>query len=284
MQDLVAEYGGALPASGDLLAWLDDFSAEHWDFRKALGVERHQVTAPSFTPARHDLVLNAAGALGFIESVPPRLTEYDHLLVLGGLARTCLQRAEHAARILADGVAVPDVTGLGSFRPLGDAEQELLPGGAGYEVDALEAGFRKEFAASTSERRSSAGAASFESWTVHRLRGRRDLRLRVLAAPSSEPGVRRANTADTYRFWAREAEVRAGARVLVVTSPIYVPFQHCDAIRTLAVPYDCQVETVGLDVSRATLPQAAGATGADRYLQEIRSAIRSMRRLQADAG
>ncbi|MGX6603382.1 hypothetical protein ACWKSP_14760 [Micromonosporaceae bacterium Da 78-11] len=49
MRDLVAAFGGTLPdlGAGALLAWLDDFSAEHWDFRSARQVERHHVVAPS---------------------------------------------------------------------------------------------------------------------------------------------------------------------------------------------------------------------------------------------
>ena len=41
--------------------------------------------------------------------------------------------------------------------------------------------------------------------------------------------------------------------MLLVTSTIYVPAQHCDAVRVLALPRGCTVETVGFDVSSATL-------------------------------
>ncbi|MEV6343689.1 hypothetical protein [Actinoplanes sp. NPDC051851] len=258
LRDLVAEYGARPPSeapAGELLDWLADFSAAHWDFRRIGHVERHQVTAPAFTPARRALIERVATALGFVTAVPPREDAYDHLLVLGGLARTCLQRAEFAGRLITErGLRVPEVTGLGSLRPLGPEETATLPAGAEHEVDALDAAFRAH------------------------LDG---VRFRALAAPSSEPGVRRANTADTYHFWAERARLGVGDRVLVVTSPIFVPFQHCDALRTLAVPYRCTIETVGLDAARATLPTPPEATGPDRYLQEIRSAILSLRRLFA---
>ena len=71
--------------------------------------------------------------------------------------------------------------------------------------------------------------------------------------------------------------------MLLVTAPIYVPFQHCDALRTLAVPYGCAIETVGVDpglADLARLPEPTLSPG--RYLQEIRSAIRSMRALHTE--
>ncbi|MEV1146831.1 hypothetical protein [Micromonospora sp. NPDC049799] len=106
--------------------------------------------------------------------------------------------------------------------------------------------------------------------------------VRVLAAPSSEPEHRRAHTADTQRFWAGHVRLSPGDEVLCVTAPIYVPFQHCDALRTLALPYGCGVETVGVDPALpdvAVLPEPTLTPG--RYLQEIRSAIRSTRALLA---
>ncbi|MCI4061548.1 hypothetical protein MRQ36_02750 [Micromonospora sp. R77] len=65
-----------------------------------------------------------------------------------------------------------------------------------------------------------------------------------------------------------------------MTAPIYVPFQHCDALRTLAVPYGCGIDTVGVDPASAApagIPEPTLTPG--RYLQEIRSAIRAMRAL-----
>jgi hypothetical protein len=66
----------------------------------------------------------------------------------------------------------------------------------------------------------------------------------------------------------------------MVTAPIYVPFQHCDALRTLALPYGCGIDTVGVDPTAPWLrafPEPAPTPG--RHLQEIRSAIRSLRAL-----
>ncbi len=288
MTALVTAYGGTLPelGTGDLLAWLDDFSGEHWDFRKRGNVERDQVQAPTFEADTAALILAAATALNLVDAAHPPHAKYDHLLVLGGLGRACLQRTEYAARLVRDGaVSVPEVAALGSFRPLTGAET-ALPGldGGGYEVDAMDVGIRSGFGFGKPvlrEASTDTAGANHSSWEVrtHREPGLPDVH--VLAAPSSEPAGRRANTPDTYEFWARRVSLSPADRILVVTSPIYVPFQHCDAIRMLAMRHGCGIDTIGFDPARASVPLAPGATNPDRYLQEIRSGILSMRRLHA---
>ena len=150
-------------------------------------------------------------------------------------------------------------------------------------MDALDAGVRAAFGVSApSEETGEEADHPHRAWSS-RTYGPAGLPpVRVLAAPSSEPDRRRAHTADTQRFWAEHVRLRAGDPVLMVTAPIYVPFQHCDALRTLAVPYGCGIDTVGVDPALATparVPEPTLTPG--RYLQEIRSAIRSMRALHA---
>ena len=285
MRALVAAYGGALPDGGvdEVLAWLAAFSAEHWDFRRHGNVERDQVVAPDFTAERAELIRAAAAALHLADTAEPPHAAYDHLLVLGGLGRSCLQRTEYAAHLVRRVVAVPEVTALGSFRPLNAAETALPPlAGAAHEVDAMDAGVRAAFGFGGPVRREgSAGDVTHGSWAVRTYRADGLPEVHVLAAPSSAPARRRANTADTYAFWARRVDLRATDRVLVVTSPIYVPFQHCDAIRMLALRHGCGIDTVGFDPALVTVPPAPSAAGPDRYLQEIRSAVLSMRALRS---
>ncbi|MDQ0366168.1 hypothetical protein [Catenuloplanes indicus] len=275
MRALVAAFGGRLPdaGAGDLLDWLDDFSAVHWDFRRGRA-ERYEVPPPAFDDATAGLVMDAATALRLVTPVPPLLPAYDHVLVPGGLGRACLQRTHYAAFLLGDrdtGVTAPEVTALGSFRPLTAAER-ALPGlaGAHDEMDAMHAGIRRAFGVTACV------PEEVPDGAVHHYTGA-GRGVHVLAAPSSEPELRRANTADTYRFWAERVRLRPDDRVLIVTSPIYVPFQHCEAIRMLG----CRIDTVGFDVTRSTALPPVGPTAPDRYLQEIRSTVRSMRALLA---
>jgi hypothetical protein len=284
MRALVAEFGGVLPDRpvDRLLTWLDDFSDQHWNFRKRGNVERDQVKAPEFTAETAALIGAAAASLHLVDPDRPSRTEYDHVLVLGGLGRACLQRTEYAAQLILQGAtSAPELAALGSFRPLTDAEKALPGlGTSRYEADAMDVGVRLGFGFEAPVgREASDDDATPRSWEVRTYRAEGSPEVHVLAAPSSEPDRRRANTADTYEFWARRVSLRATDRVLVVTSPIYVPFQHSDAIRMLALPFGCAIDTIGFDPARSTVALAPGATNPDRYLQEIRSGIVSMRHL-----
>ncbi|MBM0234439.1 hypothetical protein JNW91_22930 [Micromonospora sp. STR1_7] len=286
LRGLVRHFGGDWPA-GDVtqvLRFLDDFSARHWDFRQ--GRERPEAREPTFDAPTTDLVLDAAAALGMVRSAPPARPAYAHLVVLGGLAHACVRRVAYAAHLLRAGLAVDgEVAVLGSFRPLSEWERETLAD-AGLpaddtEVDVLDTAVRRAFGVAAPAERDGVDAGHpHHSWSSRTYRPAGLPPVRVLAAPSSEPDRRRAHTADTQRFWAGHVRLAPGDEVLMVTAPIYVPFQHCDALRTLARPYGCGIDTVGVDpalTDPAVLPEQTLTPG--RYLQEIRSAIRSMRAL-----
>jgi hypothetical protein len=292
LRDLVAAFGGTVPGRlplDELLAWLDDFSAVHWDFRRRHGAaERDEIGEVVLPPAAAEVVGAAATALGLVDPAAVPARRYDHLLVLGGLARSCLHRTAYAAYLVNSGlVEVGEVAALGSFRPLRPAETAGLdlPAAAelGYEVDAMDLGIRLGFGyPGPTEERASTGPITHHSWAVRGYHPPSGPPVRVLAAPSSEPATRRAHTSDTYHFWAEEVRPAPGDRVLVLTNQIYVPFQHCDAVRSLRLGYGCGVDTVGLDPARLWPDRAvatAGRYAAHQYLQEIRSAIRSMRGL-----
>ncbi|TWH65457.1 hypothetical protein JD77_00394 [Micromonospora olivasterospora] len=286
LRALVAHFGGDWPP-GDLatvLARLDDFSARHWDFRG--GRERPDAREPALDDGTVRLVLDAAAALGLVRPAPPARPAYAHLVVLGGLARACLRRVSYAGHLLRAGTRVAgEVAVLGSFRPLSEWEQRTLADAGlapcATEVDALDAAVRLAFRmTAASEEDGHDGGHPHHSWSARTYRPAGLPPVRVLAAPSSEPDRRRAHTADTQRFWAEHVRLSPGDPVLLVTAPIYVPFQHCDALRTLALPYGCGIETVGVDPAvpdLTRLPEPTLSPG--RYLQEIRSAIRAMRAL-----
>ncbi|ATO18170.1 hypothetical protein CO540_29555 [Micromonospora sp. WMMA2032] len=287
LRGLVARFGGDWPA-GDLtavLAGLDVFSARRWDFRQ--GRERPDAREPAFDPGTAGLVLAAATALGLVRATPPARSGYAHLLVLGGLAHACLRRTAYAALLARTARVAGEVAVLGSFRPLSPAESAMLAGagvpGCATEVDVLDAGVRLAFGVDEPAREGGGPADHpHRAWSSRTYRPAGLPPVRVLAAPSSEPERRRAHTADTQRFWAEHVRLRAGDPVLMVTAPIYVPFQHCDALRTLAVPYGCGIETVGVDpAASAPVPVPEPTLTPGRYLQEIRSALRSMRALHA---
>ncbi|RRS02235.1 hypothetical protein EIW28_03215 [Glycomyces terrestris] len=287
MAALLRRYGGSLPGAGTAtdLAYLEAFSAVHWDFRA--GRERHETAPQPLDPEQELAVIEAAIALGLGPELKPRLDHYTHVLVLGGLVGSCLFRTRFAAELLASGITADNVTGVGGFRPLNEADLEsaALSGlhcGA-FEVDAIEASLKRAFGIEGEPRVDAGGDPHREpgrSWKVATYDAG-PVTVRAVAAPSSMPDRRRADTVDTCRFWADEvADLAPGDSVLVVTSAPYTAFQHCDAIAHMGLPYGCAIDTVGVDPAALPEPHFQKRHTASGYLQEIRSAIRSMRRLQ----
>lgn len=84
-----------------------------------------------------------------------------------------------------------------------------------------------------------------------------------------------ANTADGYAGWASlVATPQPGERVLVVTTDLFVPFQHCDAVRLLGLAHGCEIDTVGF--APIDYPQWLPPYSTTHLLMEVRSAILSM--------
>ena len=267
---LVSAFGGTpAPAAplDDYLAWLDDFAARHWDFRA--GRERHDTAAADLSTDLRIKVEAAARWLGMTPVSAPPAGLYDHVLILGGSAASCRQRALFAAALLDGDVTAGNVAGLASLRPL--SRQELPSEAERTEVDAMRAAVVAAMDLPEPTFHEATDQWSVTGWQPREHRAG----VTVLAAPSSEPTVRRANTADTYHFWADRAAPRPGERILLVTTAIFVPFRHCDAVRMLGLALGCTVDTVGLDSS------TVGPAGLHRtytpsmHLQEIRSVIRS---------
>lgn len=280
MTALLAEFGERPPDGepGAVLAALDRFSEQRWDYRK--GLERHQAVAEAFPAATDEVIHAAAAALGLAGRRLPPGREYDHVLVLGGGVRTMLARSEHAATVLNDGVRAGTIAGLGSTRPLSGQEEIARQAGlrpCPTEGDAVDEALRRAFRlGEPGDRRSGAlGPDPGQAWW---LRSYPDASppVHVLAAPSTRPG-QRANTADTYTGWAQLVQPDpAGARLLLVTTDLFVPFQHADAVRLLGVPYGCSIDTVGFPTADNAWVPAARTF---EILQEVRSAIRSVRAL-----
>ena len=289
IDDLVGAFGGAT-ATGSPEARLDAleiFSVAHWDFRG--GRERNEAGPVKFEDDVASLVLEAAEALGLRSSTRPRRERYDHVLVLGGLVRACLLRSRYAGELVTSGViSSPEVTALGAYRPLKGDELDMLAQldlhGVVDEVGAMRAGLVRAFDlhGDPHERRVESdaefGDSLVQEWTIPTGLAR------LVVAPSPEPEKRRANTPDTYSWWADEvAQLGPGASILVVTSSIYVPYQNAGAVERLGLPYHVSVETVGLDFTSFEHGVLRQDFGPQQYLQEIHSAIRGAKNLRAAA-
>lgn len=291
MRAVVSEFAGDSPFDwkpdlAERLQGLDEFSAR-WDTRK--GKERDLAEDLPLTGDQEDLVLSAARALGFRASRPPLYREYDHVMLLGGLFRACITRPAHAANLLREGVVTTtSVVALGGFRPFGEQETQLAIAcgfpGLTEEFEALDAGTRRAF--DLPEPISEAGETFDDpgsSWGVREYDEPSGTRVRVAAAPSSEPKARRANTADSYGWFATKlAQLERGSRILAVTTAIYVPAQQAAALRMLNLEFGVDVDTVGIEPGDV-VPELAQPFTPTKYLLEIRSTIRALRDLHAQA-
>jgi hypothetical protein len=251
-----------------------------WDFRK--NRERNFIEG---TPAvvngkliPDDLVIAAARALGLVDSTPVTGRTFSHLVVLSGLTRACVNRTHYAAELLRGGVNVGSVAVLGAHRKLGGAEPEqardLGLGKLRDEAEVIVAATRRAFGldgpATVEEPDPTPSPEVAERFHAAGARYRWPS-VEVVIAPSSRPAVRRADTTDQLQYWARLAGLGGGHEVLLVTTQIYVPYQHMDAVRVLGLERGCGVYSCGVDAASSLLP--ARAFGGRDYLQEIRSAL-----------
>lgn len=262
----------------DLLQALDQFS-QCWDFRQ--GRERQDSCIPPAAdqpPAA--LVATAASSLGFRDGAGPTERTYTHMLVLGGLAHSCLARAAHAARLRRDGIRADSISALAGLRPLSHEEHELLRA-TGQSPQACEF----DLLAAALEQSLMLGAPT----TKLNRRGDGEIAWVHREYPAAEPAAvvigagfrsshRRATTPDTFELWLNTASIGATDRVLVITTDPYVPYQGAVAIRLIGLPTGAEVETIGLPPGFYD-PRLGRPLHPHAVLQEIRSTIRAFRSL-----
>jgi hypothetical protein len=286
LASLVEAFGGSVPQgpADEVLGWLDRFS-EVWDYRQQRR-ERNEVVAPEFDDETTALVDAAARELGLQDTAPPARRDYDHVVILGGLARGCVARPLHAAALLREGtLRTRLVTALSGFRPSNDGDDaiaELLAiRGAKAEFDFMDWGVRYAFGlAEPDEIRGEGREGEKSRWRVHRYDADEGPPVQVVAAPAPAHKPR-ADTADTCRWLAtRWQTFEAGESMLIVTTLHYRLFQLADVIREIGRPFGLTVDGIGIAPGDAD-PRLAWMPTTEAYLQETRSSIRALRSLLA---
>ncbi|HEV2640318.1 MAG TPA: hypothetical protein VGX23_34615 [Actinocrinis sp.] len=285
----------APPDRRDLLTRIDRLYAftDRWDVRQ--GRERNLVGDLELTPSQRDLAKSAGEALGLRGPEILRFDHYDHVLMLGGLIRACLARPATAALLLRPGtvpgrtITAGTITALGGHRPFaGDEFDQATREGLAdvtEEYQAQDAGTRRAFGLgepSAVEHHDSdlpGGTWGIRTYQWQPPHGGPAVPVRVVAAPSSEPGLRRANTPDSYAFFAaRIADLAPGAKLLLLSTAIHVLPQHLAALRMLGLPYRAQIDTVSARAGSVPGMPLANFTPT-KYLLEIRSTIRILQQL-----
>ena len=292
---LVEGFAGSVPEGlgvYDLAKWFLDFS-DTWDFRgrqkqafdgKVGEGVRWLLSSDDLADEQKQAALSAGLALGLMGNDTPALESYDYIWVLGGAKLSCLLRSRLARQTAENAGALPKaVVMLASMRPIGDGEREATDTyapGAGTEFDLFAAAAKIEFGVDddfTEERYDDSDNAN-NSWNVRKYLAN-GFDLYIIAAPSSEPEKRRANSADTYEFFFDYFKAEEGAEILLATSQIYVPYQHMEAVRTIAIPHRINFDTIGF------VPEwggdLQGMNEPSNYLQEIRSTIQAIDRFLA---
>lgn len=272
LRKLVEAFDGTWP-DGDLetmVAQLVKFS-EVWDYRggtqSRLMFHEDQGEVDPF----EDLTYEAADELGLMNPKPPSDDTYDYLLILGGLATGVEPRVKYAAKLIDEGLTIRrQIAGLGSYRELHEKElpisRRYAPGGR-CEIDHLAGMMARLFEGKANLDQPAVGGPTDTAavWKIPPLRPDvADLVAYAAVGPEGRP----ANTGETYNLFLEVSEVQLHQTALLVTSPIYVPYQHFDAIRVLGAR-GLVVETVGLMTEAPRLhPPTA-------YRQEVRSALRA---------
>jgi hypothetical protein len=270
------------------LQWLSEFS-RCWDFRniqknaediktgeKARWLVKEEVLSEPQTAA----TMKAATKMGLVDSTQSVNKQYDSILVLGGARMSCLYRMKYARELCeSHGVNAKEIVGLTGMRPISETERsatDTYAPKANTEFDLMCAAAQKTFdMLEIGQLEKGLSDNLNNAWAV--MRYGEEIPITVLAAPSSEPMKRRANTADTFSFWMKHHRDNTGKRLLLITSQIYVPYQQLEAVRILGFPHGCSIETVGFP--REWSVNLQGAQTAVNYLQEIRSALLSMKKI-----
>lgn len=277
MTELLAHFDHTLTATGlrDRLAEAEQISRDIFDFRQ--GGERWEAEKAEFSPRTAEAVdALIARIYRDPQDLPAaELGESTHGLVLGGRINSCLLRTELLADLLRQGLQIGHIWGLGSRRDVVDMERELASalhlGPVADELDAMCAALRHALALPHSAEQSQRSPSEVRQLAVS------PIPVAGLAAEPG-PGNRRATTGDTYRFFLETAKnVTQQDHILIITSAIHAPFQHAQALADLSVSTGATITSVGAHVSTSSQAAVRAEWTTAEWLQEIRSAIWSMR-------
>ena len=276
MKQLISLFGGdAKKLDSPLkesLPYLESF-VKRWDFRAQKGgTERWAIVDNEFVKDHETEILLQMKSLGLIGRTKPAL-EPDFILPLGGARRANFNRIQMVKKILdKEEFTGKHIVALSGFRPLNGVElpfiSEYAPN-AGTEFDAINGAIEIVFGVREyDEQKSYRENENLCSAQRTYLTEYRNCQIVSLAAPSGEPG-RRANSMDTFRQFLRQFPIKAGQKILLVTSCIYVPYQLC-RFQELALEGDFTVDCIGVSDD---LLQGSPRSGAASYLQETKATV-----------
>lgn len=222
--------------------------------------------------------------LGFFRINRPVRPESSHLLVLGGTLHICFERTRCAKEWLRPGVQ--SVNGLSCFRPIHAMERKnsTHTSAADTEFGVLSDAFVRTFGLSEADCEEDFHSdRNLNSISVIRQysSAEENSRFRVLSAPSAEPQKRRADTADTFRFYLGHSVLKESDSLLFITSNPYCNRQFLQILHVMLEknrmqPFDvigCKTGSQ-IDTKETFSPV--------KYIQELISVLDWIKRLYKD--
>lgn len=222
--------------------------------------------------------------LGFFRINQPVRPESSHLLVLGGTLHISFERTRCAKEWLRPGVQ--SVNGLSCFRPIHPVERKnsAHTSAADTEFGVLADAFVRTFGLSEEDREeefhSDRNLNSISCLRAYSSAGD-NTRFRVFAAPSDEPQKRRADTADSVRFFLGHSLLQKSDSLLFITSNLYCNRQFLQILHVMlekkwGMPFDVIGCKTGdeIDTEETFSPV--------KYTQELISVLDWIKRLYKD--
>lgn len=275
---LIRLFGGSTSFAGTLKEQIEYYNnfANVWDYRKqrANGGERWLVTEDRFLSDHKSEIMDCMYLLGLVD-VTESKQQPDYILPLGGARMANLDRCLTANEVyqMYREKSIP-IVALTGMRPINDIEKESLKKyapEAQTEYEAICGGIEKAFDL----------PVNLYTELIHpndninliwaeRSYDYDKTIINVLSAPSSDP-KRRANSMDTFEFFLKQYDPKTGAKILLITSPIYVPFQLMK-FTDLAIERGFYVDCIG-NKSYDHTPKVLNTAS---YLQELKATINAI--------
>lgn len=271
----------------EYIFWLKDFASKRWDYRKMQKntttkegeAARWLLQNDTFAEEHKDEIYEAATTLGLIGVSIPLINNPDYILPLGGARMSNLRRAELARQTIDEYNLKTKVVALSTYRPIADSERTSIDSyakGAQFEFDAIISGMDSAFemkgAYSINNRifentNDNYGICTFDNEY-------KGSKLYALAAPSTLPNVRRANSADCFELLFKEFDIQEGSCLINCTSQIYCTYQHVRAL-SLAIKYNVVFDTIGFPfyLNENKVSKESRLSKPVNYLQEIKGTV-----------
>ncbi len=276
----------------EYITWLKDFAEKNWNYRQmqisslTKGGEKARwlLKDDDFTKNNKELIYRVSKKLGLIGLTDTYIINPDYILPLGGAKMSNLRRCELAHDIIEKYKYYnTKVVALSAYRPILETERiyiDLYALNAKFEFDAIVEGLKSAFAISEkNELISRRYDNPNRNYAIYEFKTKADKnQLFAVAAPSKDPDVRRANSADCLEFFFEKFNIPSGSRIINCTSQIYCPYQQVRAL-TFAIEYNVVFDTVGFpfclnrendSFSKEQLSNPVN------YLQEIKATIDAM--------